>query len=306
MPDLNDMQTFARVVEANGFSEAARRNGVSKSAMSKAVSKLERSLDVRLLSRSSRGLSLTEAGAAFYEHCLRIAAEAARADDVVSQSQSTPLGVLKISVPVAFGRLHVAPAAVEYLKHHPRVRLDMRVTNRTVDLVDEGYDLVIRVARMPNPYAVSRVLAPVRHVVCATPEYLKCHGIPSTPQELERHNCLEHTRFGSQSEWRLQNAGHEMVVPIRGTFRINDNDVLSQAALAGLGIALLPTFIIGRELECGRLQAVLQEWVPLERYIYAVHQPNPHLPMKVRSFVDFLKDRFGPDPYWDKSTILAG
>ena len=301
MQDLNDMLTFARVVEAKGFSEAARRTGASKSAMSKAVSKLERSLGVRLLNRSTRGLSLTEVGAAFYEHCARIAAEAVRADEVVNQLQSTPQGVLKITAPVAFGRLHVAPAAVEYLARYPGVKLDIRITDRIVDLVDEGYDLAIRIARAPALHFVASPLAPMRRVVCATPEYFKRHGVPSTPHELERHNCLEYTRFSARGEWRLQNAGRETVVPIRGSLRINDDDVLSQAVLGGLGIALLPTFIIGRELHCGRLQAVLSDYLPIERHIYVVHLPNVHLPMKVRSFIDFLRARFGPTPYWDRA-----
>lgn len=300
MRDLNDMLTFARVVESNSFSEAARRGKASKSTISKAVSRLERALGVRLLNRSTRGLSLTEVGAAFYEHCARIAAEAAQAGEVVNQLQSTPFGVLKVTAPVAFGRLHIAPAAVEYLARYSSVKLDMRITDRMIDLVDEGYDLAIRIPRTPDPHLVGHRLAPVRRVLCATPEYFKRYGIPSTPQELQRHNCLEHTRFGSRGEWRLQSAGRETVVPIRGTLRINDDDVLSQAVFGGLGIALLPSFIIGRELESGRLQAVLQDYMPIERHIYAVHLPNPHLPMKVRSFIDLLKTRFGPIPYWDR------
>ena len=301
MQDLNDMVTFARVVEANGFSEAARRIGASKSRVSKAVTKLEHALGVRLLNRSTRGLSLTEVGSAFYEHCVRIAAEAAQANEVVMQLQSTPLGVLKITAPVAFGRLHVAPAAVEYLARYPRVKLDIRITDRVVDLVDEGYDIAIRIAREPSPHFVASELAPVRRVVCATPGYFKRFGVPATPEELERHNCLQYTRFSTRDEWRLQSAEREFTVPIKGSLRINDDDVLAQAVMGGLGVALLPTFIIGRELRSGQLQAVLSEYVPLERQIYAMHLPNLHLPIKVRGFIEFLRARFGPVPYWDRT-----
>jgi DNA-binding transcriptional LysR family regulator len=300
MQDLNAMLIFARVVEAKGFSEAARRIGVSKSGVSKAVAKLERSLGVRLLNRSTRGLSLTEVGAAFYQHCTRVADEAAQAAEAVSQLQSGSHGVLRLTAPVAFGRLHVAPAVADYLARHPGLAIDMTVTDRVVDLVDEGYDLAIRIAREPGQHLVAREFAPVRRVVCATPGYFERRGRPATLQALQRHNCLHYTRFGSRSEWRLRGAQGEIVVPIKGSLRIDDDDALSQAVLGGLGIALLPTFIIGRELQAGRLEAVLSDYVPLERRIYAVHLPNQHLPPKVRAFIEFVLARFGPRPYWDR------
>ena len=301
MQDLNDMVTFARVVEASSFTEAARRMGASKSRVSKTVARLEKALGVRLLNRSTRGLSLTEIGAAFYEHCVRIADEATQAADLVSQLLSEPRGVLKVTAPVAFGRLHVAPAIADFLALYPRVRLDMTVTDRVVDLVSEGYDLAIRIGREPSLHHVARELAPVRRVVCATPGYFERFGTPASPQELTKHNCLHYTHFGSQGEWRLQREGREIVVPVAGSFRVNDDDVLSRAVMGGLGIALLPTFIIGHELQAGRLQSVLSDYVPLERHIYAVHLPNLHLPVKVRGFIDFLRARFGPVPYWDRA-----
>jgi DNA-binding transcriptional LysR family regulator len=304
MQDLNDMVTFARVVEASGFTEAARRMGVSKSRISKSIARLEKALGVRLLNRSTRGLSLTEIGAAFYEHCVRIADEATQAAELVDQLQSEPRGILKITAPVAFGRLHVAPAVADYLKLYPRVRLDMTTTDRVVDLVNEGYDLAIRITREPSPHLVARELAPVRRVVCATAEYFERFGTPTSPRDLTKHNCLHYTHFGSQGEWRLQGDSGEIVVPVAGTFRVNDDDVLSRAVLGSLGVALLPTFIIGHELQAGRLQSVLSDYVPLERHIYAVHLPNLHLPVKVRAFIDFLKGRFGPVPYWDRTDDL--
>jgi DNA-binding transcriptional LysR family regulator len=253
------------------------------------------------LNRSTRGLSLTEIGAAFYEHCVRIADEATQAAELVSQLQSEPRGVLKVTAPVAFGRLHVAPAVADFLMLHPRVRLDMTITDRAVDLVSEGYDLAIRIAREPSLHHVARELAPVRRVVCATPGYFQRFGTPASPQELTKHNCLHYTHFGSQGEWRLQGESGEIVVPVAGSFRVNDDDVLSRAVMGGLGVALLPTFIIGHELQAGRLQSVLSNYVPLERHVYAVHLPNLHLPVKVRGFIDFLQARFGPVPYWDRT-----
>lgn len=295
------MVMFARVVDAGGFSEAARRTGTSKSSVSKAISRLETSLGARLLNRSTRKLSVTEIGAAFYEHCARIAEEAAQAAESASQLQSEPSGVLKITVPVAFGRLHVAPAVVEYLGRYPLLKIDMSVTDRIVDLVGEGYDLAIRIAREVDPHLVARELAPARRVICATPDYFRRYGLPETPADLERHNCLHYTRFAPRAEWRLQGSQGEIVVSVKGSLRIDDDDALSQAVMSGLGIAILPTFIIGREMQAGRLRSVLSDFVPLERRIYSVRLPNARLPVKVRGFIDFLLDRFGPVPYWDRA-----
>ena len=303
MQDLNDMVTFARVVEARGFTEAARRLGTSKSGISKSVTRLEKSLGVRLLNRSTRGLSVTEIGAVFYEHCVRIADEAAQALESVSELQSQPRGVLKLTCPVAFGRLHVAPAVAEYLAQYPQMRVDLTVTDRVVDLVNEGNDVAIRIAREPSLHVVARELAPVRRVVCATPSYFERFGLPETPQDLARHNCLHYTHFGTQGQWSLQ--GHDsqtIVSPVNGSLRVNDDDVLSRVVLEGLGVAILPSFIIGRELQSGLLRSVLADFVPFERRIYAVHLPNIHLPLKARAFIDFLQARIGPVPYWDRDT----
>ena len=298
--DLNDMVTFARVVEAKSFSKAARRMGASKSRISKSIAKLERSLKARLLNRSTRGLSLTEVGTAFYEHCRRVADEAEAAVAVVTQLHSEPRGVLKLTASVAFGTLHVAPALPEILARYPDLAIDMTITDRIVDLVEEGYDLAIRITNDPGQNLVARKLAPVRRVACATPEYFKRRGVPKTPQDLKRHNCLHYTSFGAQGEWHFKGPDGDISVPLSGDLRINDDEALSQAVLGGLGVALLPTFIIGRELQSGLLQAVLSDYVPLERHIYSVHLPSIHLPPKVRAFVDFLRTRFGPEPYWDR------
>ena len=300
MQDLNDMVTFARVVEAKSFTEAARRMRASKSRVSKAIAKLERSLGARLLNRSTRGLSLTEVGAAFYEHCRRIIDEAEQATQLVNQLHSVPRGVLKVTTSVAFGTLHIAPALPEFLARYPDLGVDMTITDRIVDLVEEGYDVAIRIVREPPLNFVARELAPMRRVVCATPEYFKKHGVPKTPLDLQQHNCLHYTHFSAQGEWHFTGPDGDISVPLSGTLRINDDEALSQAVLGGLGIALLPTFIIGTEVQTGRLQAVLSDYVPLERRIYAVFLQSIHLPAKVRAFIDFLRARFGPEPYWDR------
>jgi DNA-binding transcriptional LysR family regulator len=301
MEDLERMAVFARVVEAKSFSAAARQLGLSKSLVSKHVTQLEKSIGARLLNRTTRNMSLTEAGAVFYEHCARIVEELAEAKAVVSRLHSEPRGMLRISSSVAFGRLHIAPAVAEFLAAYPEVTIDMVTTDRFVDLAEDGYDLVIRIVAEPAPNVVARKLAAVHRKMCATPEYFARHGVPRTLGDLERHNCLTYTSFNPHGSWRLRGPDGDISVQSSGNLRINDDDALAEAVLCGLGIALLPTFIIGKELQSGRLQSVLSEYIPLERYIYAVYLPTRHLSAKVRAFIDYLLKRFGPEPYWDRA-----
>ena len=293
------MFVFAKVVEAKGFSEAARRLGMSKSQVSKAVTQLEKSVGARLLNRTTRAMSVTEAGAVFYEHCARIVEELEQARHAVGHFHSDARGLLRVSASVAFGTLHIAPALPEFLKHYPEVRIDMAIGDRLVDLADEGFDVAIRIAKEPAPNLVARKLAPVNRKICATPEYFELHGVPETPEDLSRHNCLTYTHFNPQDAWRLRGPAGDISVPISGNLRLNDDEALSAAVLGGLGVALLPTFIVGRELQVGHLQAVLSDYVPSERYIYAVYLPTRHVAPKVRAFIDFLRKRFSPAPYWD-------
>lgn len=295
------MAIFARVVEAGSFSEAARRLNTSRSAVSKAVSKLEKTLGARLLNRSTRHLSLTEVGSAYAEHCGRILEEAEQAERLVSSLQAEPRGILKVSASVAFGTLHVAPALAGFLERHPEVKIEMSITDRLVDLAEEGYDLSIRVTGEPPLHLVARRLAPVRRRLCATPAYFQRCGVPQTPEDLVRHNCLDYTHSGELGQWRFTGPGGEISVPVTGSLHIDDDEALSQAVLSGLGLALLPTFIIGGDLQAGRLQAVLSEYIPVERHVYAMYLPTRHLPAKIRAFIDFLLARFGPEPYWDRN-----
>lgn len=304
--DLNDMVTFARVVEAKSFSQAARDLGASKSRISKSIARLERSLAARLLNRSTRGLSLTEVGTVFFEHCRRVRDEADEAIAAVTRLHAEPRGVLKLTASVAFGTLHIAPALSEFLGRHPDLAIDMTITDRVVDLVEEGYDLAIRITADPGQNFVARKLAPIRRVACATPDYFRRRGVPKTPQDLLEHNCLHYTHFSAQGEWHFKGPHGDISVPLSGDLRINDDEALSQAVLGGLGVALLPTFIIGSDLQAGRLQAVLSDYVPLERHVYAVYLPGIHTPPKVRAFVEFLRDRFEPEPSWDRVDVPAG
>jgi DNA-binding transcriptional LysR family regulator len=300
MEDLERMAIFAHVVEEKSFSAAARRLNLSKSLVSKHITQLEKSIGARLLNRTTRALSLTEAGAIFYEHCARIIEELEEAKLAVSRIQSEPRGILRVSAPVAFGRLHIASALPEFLAAHPDMKIDMVTTDRFVDLADEGYDVVVRIVGEPPPNVVARKLAPVNRRICATPEYFARHGVPQTPQDLERHNCLTYTYFNPQDPWRLRGPDGDISVRASGDLRVNDDDALAEAVLGGLGIALLPTFIIGKALQTERLKSVLSDYVPLERHIYAIYLPNRHLSAKVRAFIDYFLKRIGPEPYWDR------
>jgi DNA-binding transcriptional LysR family regulator len=303
MEDLERMAIFARVVEAKSFSAAARDLGMSKSLVSKRITQLEHSIGARLLNRTTRNMSLTEAGAVFYEHCARILSELEEAKLAVSHLHAEPRGVLRLTAPVAFGTLHIAPALAEFLRLHRELKVDLTIADRMVDLAEEGYDLAVRITDEPAPNLVARRLASVSRQICATPEYFSQNGTPSTPQDLERHNCLTYTYFNPQDAWRLRGPEGDISVRVKGDLRVNDDEALSQAVLGGLGIALLPTFIIGRDLQVGRLQAVLSDYVPLERHIYAVYLPNRQLSAKVRAFIDYMLARIGAEPYWDRAGV---
>jgi DNA-binding transcriptional LysR family regulator len=242
MMNLVGMGIFARVAEAKGFSAAARRLGISKSVVSKEVAKLERSLGARLLNRTTRQLSLTEVGAAFYEHCARIVQEAEEATLLVDRLHAKPRGVLKCTAPVAFATLHIAAALPEFLARCPEVQVDLTVGDRFFDLAEEGFDLAIRIARELPPNMVARKLAPINRVVCGTPDYFEKHGVPVVPQDLERHNCLVYTHANPDSLWRFRSAEGEIAVQVRGNLRLNDDEVIWRAVLGGLGISMLPTF----------------------------------------------------------------
>jgi len=300
MTDLNLMAIFARVVEAGSFSEAARRMGCSRSAVSKAVAKLEKSLGAHLLNRTTRYLSLTEIGAAVAEHCSRILEEATEAEKLVGSLNSEARGVLRVSASVAFGTLHVAPALAKFLPRHPELKIDLSITDRWVNLAEEGYDVAIHVTGDPQLNLVARPLAPVRRKLCATPDYFRRKGIPQTPADLVAHNCLDYTRSGEPGRWRFTGPEGEISVPVNGPLHVDDDEALSQAVLGGLGVGLLPTFIIGKDLQSGNLQAVLSEYIPVERYVYAMYLPTRHLPSKVRVFIDFMISHIGEEPYWDR------
>lgn len=301
MMKLEGMGIFARVAEAKSFSGAARRLGISKSLVSKEVSKLEKALGARLLNRTTRQLSLTEFGAAFYEHCARVVQEAEEAELLVDRLHSSPRGVLKCTAPVAFATLHIARAIPEFRSLYPEVQIDLTVGDRFFELAEEGYDLAIRIARDLPPNMVARPITPINRVICGTPQYFATHGIPKTPQDLTNHDCVVYTHANPDSIWHLSANGSDVAIPVRGALKVNDDEVAWQAVRAGLGLSLLPTFIVGDDLQSGRLQAVLTEYLPSERNLYALYLPNRHVSAKVRVFIDFMLSKFASPPHWDRN-----
>ncbi len=305
MQPVDDLLTFAQVVENESFSKAAKQLGRSKAAASKQITRLENRLGVRLLNRTTRRLSLTEAGAALYERAARIAAEVEAAETAVTRLQREPRGTLRVSAPMSFGVLHLAPTLAEFARRYPQLVVDLTLGDRFVDLIEEGFDIAIRIGDLADTSLIARRLAPSRRLVCASPGYLANHGEPRTPADLVRHNCLCYSYLTTQDEWRFTGPEGPVAVKARGNLRANNGDALRAAMLDGLGIGLTPTFIIGEDVSAGRLRVLLGAYRVAESAVHAVWPHSRHLSTKVRVFVDHLAARFGDRPYWDEACEAA-
>jgi DNA-binding transcriptional LysR family regulator len=299
MDKLAAMQVFVRVVEAGSFVKAAGQLGISTTAVSRLVADLETHLGTRLLQRTTRRLSLTVAGSAYFERCQQIIGAIDEAESLVGLEAQRPYGTLRVSAPVAFGALHLAPLLAAYGARYPEVRIDIALADRIVDLVDEGFDVAIRIAGRLADTLVARRLTTVRIAVCAAPEYLRRHGTPRAPADLARHNCLLYTLTERPGEWTFEGPHGSQTVKVAGSLRSNNGDLLHNAALAGEGIVVQPTFIVGDDLRQGRLVHVLPRHRQPDLAAYAVYPTRRHLPAKVRSFVDFLAGAISDQPSWD-------
>ena len=297
---LDGMRVFARVVEAKSFSAAADKLAMSKSLASRHVSALERSLSVKLLNRSTRKLSLTEAGALFYEHCARIVQEAELAEERLTRTQSEPAGLVRVTAVQAFAVRHVLPALPEFYRKYPKIRVKLSCSNRALDLGDEGFDLGIRVSFDPAPNLVARKLAVNRSVLCASPAYLKRRGTPRRIEDLRKHDCVLFPPLAPKGLWTLRRDRRKYSVPVAGVFETDDMDAVRAAVAAGLGIGILPVYMAGDALREGQLVPLLRQFqVVPESAIYLVYLPNRTLSSRVRALIDFLAERFAPTPSWD-------
>lgn len=299
MDRLDDMLAFIKVVDTRSFTAAADRLNLSKSVVSRRIGELENRLGARLLNRTTRKLSLTEVGQAYYERCTRILADLEEAEQAVADLHAAPRGRLRVNAPVSFGVMHLAAAVAEFVERYPAVEIDMDLNDRYVDLVDEGYDLAIRIGRLRDSSLIARRLAPARMALCASPAYLIKHGTPQSPDDLANHQCLIYTNLATPDVWQLQVNGETRAVRVSGPLRGNNGELLRDAAVAGMGIVMSPTFLCGNALSSGTLLSFMADSLPSDAGVNAVYPQNRHLSPKVRVFVDFLVQRFGPRPYWD-------
>ncbi|HMC12800.1 MAG TPA: LysR family transcriptional regulator [Gallionellaceae bacterium] len=296
MDTLTSMKVFATVVGDGSFTRAADRLDMSRAMVSKYVINLEDHLGTRLLNRTTRRLSLTESGSAYYEQCLQIISDVQEAEKAAGQLTSTPRGTLKITMPVAFGLHRLSKVIADYVALHLEVKLDISLNDRYVDLVEEGFDLAIRIGTLPESRLIARKLGVARSVVCASPKYLKKHGSPKQPEDLINHSCLGYTYTNSGNEWHLKNKDKNETIHIAGAIKANNGDMLRLAALNGAGLILQPLFIVEEDLQAGRLVQVLSNYTSNEFGIYAVYPSRKHLSAKVRTFVDFLVGRLDTVP----------
>ena len=299
MDRLSTMETFVRVVEAGSFVAAAQRLELSAAMVSRHVQDLEQRLGTRLLNRTTRRISLTEAGAAYFERSRQLLRDLEEMDLSVAHEVQQPRGVLRVNAPVVFGTRHLSRFLAEYGARYPDVAIDLTLTDRFIDLVEEGADVAVRIGALQDSTLVARRLCPARLVLCAAPAYLQQHGTPKSLEDLGRHSCLGYTYTRGGIEWEFPEASAPAIVPLRGNLRANHGEVLFQAAIDGMGIVLLPTFIVGEALREGLLRQVLPRATLAELNAYAVFPSRKFLSAKVRTFVDFLAEKFGPEPYWD-------
>lgn len=312
MKIFSAIPVFVAVVECGSFSQAGEKLGTSKSAVSKRINQLEGKLGVRLLHRTTRRLSLTEAGERYYDYARNALMIASEGEDAITQLQGKPQGTLRINAPMAFGRLHIAPLITEFLSEYPDIKINMAMDDKVVDMVEGSFDIAIRIGELPDSSLIARRLAPCHSVLCASPEYIAKFGEPKTPTDLVNHNCLFYSYFQAGVEWAFkgsEGAGEgevesevESVVKVQpqGNYQVNNSEALHEALLAGLGICQMPTFIVGSALASGKLVPLLSGYALPQHAIYAVFSERKHLPAKVRVFLDFITARFGEEePYWD-------
>lgn len=292
-----EMSVFARAVETGSFSAAARALNLTPSAVSKQIARLEDRLGARLLNRTTRRLSLTETGQDYYRRASQILLDVSEAEHAVLSGHETPRGILRVSASIAFGQMQIAPLVPAFLGRYPEVTIDLNLSDRLIDLVEEGTDVAIRVAALTDSSLVSHKIADDRRVVCASPSYLTRYGTPQEPEDLAAHNCLIYSTVASE-EWRFVGHGGPRGVRVKSNFRANGGEAIRALALAGIGIARLAAFVVGPDIRAGRLVPLLSRFSePEESSIHAVYPHRRHLSPKVRGFVDFLVEKMSPPPW---------
>lgn len=288
---LEDMRIFVAAVDAASFTGAAARLGLSKQFVSKRVMALEEQLGARLLVRTTRRLSVTPVGREYVERVVQILADVEDAERIVASRNTKPRGALRVTAPMSFGTMHLGPVIPEFFNRYDEVTLEIDLNDRTVDLVGEGYDMGVRIGMLSDSSLIARRIAPFEMVTCASPTYLAQRGSPETPAELAHHHCLLYGH-GKSVEWPFSFHGRARNVPVSGRIRVNNGEIARDAAVAGLGVTMLPTFIVNKALASGQLIKVLEDYEPPKGGVYAVYPQHRQSSAAVRAFVDFLVERF--------------
>jgi DNA-binding transcriptional LysR family regulator len=306
MDQFAAMRAFVKVVEAGGFSEAARQLELAVSSVTRQVNSLEEMLNTQLLNRSTRSVTLTPQGRKYYEKVVHILQDVEEANLCVAEREDVPRGLLKVSMPVAFGRLHVAPIVSDFLAQYPQVKLDIRLSDGLSNLVEEELDIVIRIGNLERSGAnwIVRKLASNTRLVCGSPEYFQQHGFPKHPDDLAHHNCLLFAYSTGYDIWRFKRDTEVCEIKVSGSLVANNAEVIRQVCLDGAGLILMPTWLIGGDIRVGRLQAVLTDFqvhpqADMDMGIYALYMPNRRHSLRVKTFIEFLMKRLGNPSYWD-------
>ncbi|MCB1519234.1 MAG: LysR family transcriptional regulator [Hyphomicrobiaceae bacterium] len=299
MTAISDLEIFARVARTANMSAAGREMGLSPAVVSKRISLLEERLGARLFQRTTRHLTLTETGEGYFKRVVDILSLIEEAEDFVNRRNTRPRGVLKVTAPTAFSRLHIAPFLPDFLARYADVELEMHLTDNIVDIIRDGFDVAIRIGELRDSSLVARKLAPDHRVLCAAPSYLASAGMPKTLADLESHNCL---LAGAQDMWRLEGPDGQTQVRVKGNIRSNSADFVRQGLLAGLGIGLRSTWDIGAELKSGALEVVLPNYRSVSAVsIFAVYPCREFMPNKVTVFIEFLAELYGRNGYWERA-----
>lgn len=300
MDRFADMQVYVSVVESGSISAAAERLNLAKSAVSRRLAELEARLGVSLIQRTTRRLNLTDSGRDYYTRCVAILADVEEAESAVSQAHGALRGRLKVALPLAFGLLHLAPLIQDFMAQHPDVRFELDFNDRQVDLMQEGFDLAIRIASLEDSSLIARRLAPIRHVVCASPRYLARHGTPRAAADLALHACLAYSNVRDPGLWNYRDPAGEpgqVRVPVR--LAASSGEFLLRAAVADEGLVQLPTFYLHEALRTGQLVQLLADHAWPELAAYAVYPLTRHLSSRARALIDFLAERLAGEPHWD-------
>lgn len=296
MDRLHAMRAFRSVADTGSFSAAGRALGRSKTVVSKLVADLEAHLGTRLLHRTTRRVSLTEAGRAYHARCVQLLSDLEEMESMVRDAQSNPRGRLRVAGPQTFGELYLVPALHDFALCHPGISIELTLTDRFVDLVEERFDLGIRIADLPDSSLVARRLGEMRLIACAAPAYLEAHGRPRAPQDLTAHDCIVDTNFRQPWLWPFDGGGGRTTVRVAGRFMVNSARAACDLAVAGAGVVLAPNFVADPHLAAGRLETLLPEWTSGVRGIHAVYPHRRHVALRLRMLIDFLTGRFAPAP----------